>query len=277
MGKSYIWYICLIGFLCLGFSSTGILQIVGSNYDISERSEGGEYTTVYSSRVSGSTDSGGWGGYGYDAGYSTVSQLIPRLEDNGNTGSQAEATDALQGITSRVTVHRGATKERISRYISYKEATYSPHAVANKIPNIPTEKQLIAMRNLGIIFFDPLREYYGVPIYINSFFRSKELNQLVKGTIFSDHMCNKGVAALDIDMDGHKGPSNNTLFHHILGNHRFYKLIAEFPVKGKIKWVHISISLNDVQNGERNVYIATYSGKRTVYLPYRGNERLINR
>lgn len=133
------------------------------------------------------------------------------------------------------------------------------------------------MRNLGVVFFDPLREYYGVPIYINSFFRSKQLNTLVKGTIYSDHMCDRGVAALDIDMDGHKGPSNNALFHYILGNYRFYKLIAEFPVKGKIKWVHVSISLNDIQNGERNVYIATYSGKRTVYLPYKGNERLINR
>lgn len=280
MGKTYIWSICLASLLCFSFS--GIRQSESSYKDKYSYSEvrNSEYTKgegFHSSRISSTGNSSGWNRLRQTTRYPAISESTLRFSDNGDTGSQAQAVDTEKRQSSTISVYGGASQEQISKYITYKEATYSPQAKAHNIPNVPNEHHLKAMRNLGVTFFDPLREYFNTPIYINSFFRSKELNTKVGGAIYSDHMCEREVAAIDIGMNGHKGPTNNQIFHYILGNNRFYKLIAEFPAKGKIRWVHVSISLRDEQNGERNVFIAQLIGKRKVYLPYKGNERLISR
>ncbi len=80
------------------------------------------------------------------------------------------------------------SSKKISEHISYKEATYS--ATANKlgIENIPNEKELKCMQKVAKEVFEPLREWVGCPIRVNSMFRSEELNSALKGSKTSSHL-----------------------------------------------------------------------------------------
>ena len=195
--------------------------------------------------------------------------------NNRNISETTTSTNIDGMYFGELVFHPGAQPNKISKYISYREATESKTAIANGIDNKPTPLQLISMQNLGVNLFDKIREHFKVPIFISSFFRSTQLNKRVGGAVYSDHMASNGSAGLDIDMDGRYGPTNNELFFYVKNNLRFYKLIAEFPKNGKPQWVHISYSETELNNNEKNVFIAVSSGGRTRYLPYKGNEHLI--
>ena len=119
--------------------------------------------------------------------------------------------------------------------------------------------------------FDPLREWVGGPVKVNSIFRSPKLNAAIGGSKSSQHMANKG-AAMDIDDNyGHK--SNLEMFYHIKDNIKFDQLIAEFPSKGEPSWIHVSYNEG---NNRGNVLIATKINKKTTYLLFEGNEHYLN-
>ena len=59
----------------------------------------------------------------------------------------------------------------ISKHISDKEGVYSVTAIRRGIDNIPNEEQLNNMKLLAEKVFEPLREWVGGPIKINSFFQ----------------------------------------------------------------------------------------------------------
>ena len=84
----------------------------------------------------------------------------------------------------------------ISKHISYKEGVYSNTATRRGIDNTPNNEQLDNMNLIADNIFEPLRQYVGGPIKINSFFRSPELNTAIGGSGKSQHC--KG-QALDID------------------------------------------------------------------------------
>ena len=67
--------------------------------------------------------------------------------------------------------------ERISKNISYKEGVYSITANRLGLENKPNEEQLANMKTVAEKVFQPLRNWVGGPIKINSFFRSHELNK----------------------------------------------------------------------------------------------------
>lgn len=119
----------------------------------------------------------------------------------------------------------------ICKYISYNEATFSPTAVSNKIVNEPNSNQLIAMQLVGVRCFDPLREWYGKPIKVNSFFRNEALNKAVNGAKGSQHT--KGQA---IDLTGGSKEENKKLFEWAKDNLDFDQVINEKDYS----WVHIS-------------------------------------
>lgn len=216
---------------------------------------------------------GPWNSSRHDNVYESKGRLDINRDSDWKVGETYDKKDSSRNIG----VHAGVQyPNKISKYISFKEATYSSTAVSKGISNNPDQNQLKLLINLGVNFFDKLREYYKVPLYINSFFRSAALNKVVGGAIYSDHMADGDVAGIDIDMDGKKGPTNNKMFHYIKGNMPYYKLIAEFPVNGLIRWVHVSYSSDEEKNKERNTYIAKMIGKRKAYLPYKGNEKLIS-
>lgn len=164
-------------------------------------------------------------------------------------------------------------KHKISPHISYKEAVRSATAIRKGIDNTPSILNLYNMKNLAYNFFEPLRDHFGVPLYVSSFFRSKALNEEVGGAKYSDHLSVKDTSAIDIDQDvfPQYGVTNNDLFHYIKDNMKFYKLIGEFPNRnGKLSWVHISYSTNDKKNNKRTVLISYKDQYNdTVYMSYK--------
>ena len=153
----------------------------------------------------------------------------------------------------------------ISNHITYLEGTHSDTAKSKGIANIPNEVQLAAMRLVAEKCFEPLREWYGKPIRINSFFRSVELNKAVKGSKTSDHV--KGMA---IDLDA--GIDNNKLFNYIRENLEFDQVIAEFPINGISSWIHVSYK--ELGN-RKQVIVAKKINNKTIYIPYKSDKDLI--
>ena len=123
--------------------------------------------------------------------------------------------------------------ERISKHISFIEATQSPTAVKLGINNNPDKAQLEAMKLVAEKCFEPLRLWYNKPIKINSFFRSDLLNRAVKGSLTSQHK--KGEA---IDLDAGSKEENKKLFDWIKANLDFDQVINEY----NYSWVHVSYS-----------------------------------
>ena len=145
--------------------------------------------------------------------------------------------------------------KRISKHISYKEAVGSNYAKQKGIKNKPNEEQVENMKLLAEKVFEPLREWVGCPIRVNSMFRSLELNTALKGSKTSSHM--KG-EAMDITSMG--GKSNLEMFHYIKDNLEFDQLIWEFGKEPK--WLHVSFNKD---NNRKQVLVTK---KRGVYYTY---------
>ena len=133
-------------------------------------------------------------------------------------------------------------KKKISKYISFAEATKSETAKRLDIKNTPTEEHLENMMLVAEKVFEPLREYAGHPIGVNSFYRSPELNKAIKGSVTSSH---KIGAAIDLNSLGDK--SNKELFDFIMENLTFDQLIWEYGSNSNPRWVHVSY-LNEKDN-----------------------------
>lgn len=119
----------------------------------------------------------------------------------------------------------------ISKHITYKEATFSATATRLKLSNDPTEQHLKAMKLVAEKCFEPLREWYGEPLRINSFYRGNALNKAVKGSKTSQHC--KGEA---IDIDAGSIDENEKIYNWIKENLEFTQLINEY----NFSWVHVS-------------------------------------
>ena len=124
----------------------------------------------------------------------------------------------------------------ISKHISYKEATHSATALRRGLDNTPNDEQLKCMEEVAENLFEPLREWVGGPIKVNSFFRGEPVNTAIGGSTRSQHM--KG-QAIDIDDTfGHK--TNAEMYHYIKDNLDFDQLIWEFGDDKNPNWLHIS-------------------------------------
>jgi hypothetical protein len=130
----------------------------------------------------------------------------------------------------------------ISKHITIKEATQSATATRLKIDNTPSAEVLANMKLVAEKCFEPLREWYGKPITINSFYRSPALNKAVKGAKNSDHV--KGMA---IDLDAGSNSENLKLFNWLKDNVEYKQLIHEYGDKSGPEWVHISYDPKDLR------------------------------
>tara|TARA_B100000900_G_scaffold107767_1_gene89707 strand:+ start:1721 stop:2176 length:456 start_codon:yes stop_codon:yes gene_type:complete len=144
----------------------------------------------------------------------------------------------------------------ISKNISYKEGVYSNTAIRRGIDNVPNEEQLSNMKLLAEKVFQPLREWVGKPIKINSFFRSPELNTAIGGSSKSQHC--KG-QAIDID-DTFGYVSNAEMYHWIKENLDFDQMIWEFGDDDNPNWVHVSY-VSPKQNRNRCLKAYKENGK----------------
>lgn len=125
--------------------------------------------------------------------------------------------------------------KNISKYISYEESVTSQTATRNKIINVPNAEQLICMQVVATKCFDVVREHFGVPLRVSSFFRNLLLNNSIGGVKSSQHC--KGQA---IDMQGMGGVTNKMIFDFIKENLDFDQLIWEFGNDENPAWVHVS-------------------------------------
>lgn len=125
---------------------------------------------------------------------------------------------------------------KISDHITYAEAIHSQTAKRKGIDNTPNPNQIEAMRLLAEKVFEPLREWVGGPIKVNSFFRSPELNTKIGGSKTSQHC--KG-QAIDID-DVYGYKTNSEMYHWIKENLSFDQMIWEFGTDTQPNWVHVS-------------------------------------
>lgn len=149
--------------------------------------------------------------------------------------------------------------EKISKHISYKEGTRSITALRKGINNTPNDYELTNMEAVAANIFEPLREWVGGPIKINSFFRCEELNTAIGGSSNSQHCQGR---AIDIDDTyGHK--TNAEMFEYIRTNLNFDQIIWEFGTDTNPDWVHVSY-VSEEQNRNRCLKASRENGK-TVY------------
>lgn len=129
------------------------------------------------------------------------------------------------------------------KYFSYSEFFKSDVAEKHQVKNIPDDAQLSqVLDNIKALVsnvLDPLRAMIGQPIIITSGYRSKRLNELVNGSIFSQHMSGK---AADIRVQGYTPEQMHMVYCAIRMYYDFDQLIL-YPYKNII---HIS------WNGDKN-------------------------
>lgn len=117
------------------------------------------------------------------------------------------------------------------KYFTIEEMTKSSTAKANGIDNTPSEEGVLKLQKLIEAILDPLREWWGGPIKVNSGYRCEALNEAVGGSPTSQH---KLYEAVDITVGTKKG--NEKLFNYIKDNLPFDQLINE----SNFSWVHVS-------------------------------------
>lgn len=132
---------------------------------------------------------------------------------------------------------------KISEHISYDEATKSETAKEKGILNVPTTTELDSMMLVAEKIFEPIRKYFGKPLSVNSFYRSKELNKAIGGAESSQHCIGEA-----IDIDGKNLVSNLDIGNWAIHNLDFDELIFEGWQNNTFAWIHISFK----KNGNRN-------------------------
>lgn len=96
------------------------------------------------------------------------------------------------------------------KYFSIKEMTKSNTATAKGIDNTPDQTITDNLTKLIEAVLDPLREWYGKPIIVNSGYRCEALNKAIGGAKSSQHMLGE---AADITVGSKE--ENEKLFDYI--------------------------------------------------------------
>ena len=147
---------------------------------------------------------------------------------------------------------------KLTEHITYAEGCHSYTAKKLGIPNIPNEYEMWNMVVIGTHIFEPLREWVGGAIKINSFYRSRELNKAIGGSSKSMHCEGR---AIDID-DVYGRKTNAEMFEYIRKELDFDQLIWEFGDDQNPDWVHVS-------------YVDQDSNRKQVLRAYRENGGVI--
>ena len=128
---------------------------------------------------------------------------------------------------------------KLTKNFSLEELTASGTATRLKINNTPNDTQLQNLRRLAELL-QQVRDHFNAPVFINSGFRNKALNDACGSSDKSQHLL--GCAA-DIRISG---ISPRQGVHAIIKSGiPFDQIICEFD-----SWIHISVS-NDPQDPPR--------------------------
>lgn len=149
---------------------------------------------------------------------------------------------------------------KISKHFTLMEMTMSTTAKRLGIDNTPSSEAIQSMKLLAERVLEPIREYIGEPVRINSGYRSVELNKKVGGSKTSQHCLGE---AADIFCFN----KNSEIFHFIKNNLEFDQLIWEFGDEHEPDWVHVSYRENRMRG---QVLIANKRNGKTAYEEYVG-------
>lgn len=119
-------------------------------------------------------------------------------------------------------------------YFTIKEMTNSSMAKSYQIDNEPKEEYVKENLKKIMYILDLTRVYIGKPIYINSGYRCKKLNEMVGGVINSMHT--KGLAA---DFRTEFSPDIETMYNYL--NIRKEKFQITELIKHE-RFIHMAVS-----------------------------------
>lgn len=118
-------------------------------------------------------------------------------------------------------------------YFTIKEMTKSQTAKLYHIDNTPTKKEIENLKKVMYIL-DMVRVYMGKPIFINSGYRCKKLNEKVGGVQKSMHT--RGLAA---DFRTEKEEDISMMFEFLKKNQKDFKIIELINYK---TFIHVGVS-----------------------------------
>lgn len=122
------------------------------------------------------------------------------------------------------------------KHFKLDELITSSTATSHRVDNTPNEEITNNLIQLVDNILDPLREAYGKPIIVTSGYRSKKLNDILKGSKTSQHCYGQ---AVDIRTKEDTPKENKKLFDLIQKlNLPYDQLIDEY----NYNWVHVSYS-----------------------------------
>lgn len=148
----------------------------------------------------------------------------------------------------------------LTKNFTLAEMTKSETALRLGLDNEPNEQQLAALTTLCEKILQPVRDYYGMGVKVNSALRTLPVNRAIGSGDSSHHV--RGMAA-DIEIPG---IPNAELAEWIAEHLEFTQLILEFYTPGvhDSGWVHVSYVPEDLK---KQVLTATKREGKTVYLP----------
>ena len=138
---------------------------------------------------------------------------------------------------------------KLSKNLTYAEAIASQTATRHKIKNIPTPNVLKRMVLVANNVFQPIRDHFNTPIRVSSFFRNTKVNQLVGGSLSSQHISGEA-----IDLQGTNGLTNAEIFYFVKDNLDFDQLIWEHGTINEPAWVHVSYRSFDRGKNRKQVF-----------------------
>lgn len=130
-----------------------------------------------------------------------------------------------------------------TKYFKVEEFIHSETAEKLGIDNTPTDNEIIENIQYTMEYLNKVREEFGEPIYVNSGYRCKALNEAVGGSKNSYHM-----TGLAVDLRW-----NPKLFDFMMSNCHFDKLIRE--KSKKTFWIHVQLKRNPEEEQNKIIYM----------------------
>ena len=126
---------------------------------------------------------------------------------------------------------------RITKNFTLDELCYSETAVKKGLANVPDKNQVQNLITLAIKLLQPVRDLYGKPMYVNSGFRSPEVNKAVGGKISSDHLQGKSA---DV-----RANNPRELFNLVRNSKLSFDQLILYP-----SFVHMSFRSAEINRGQ---------------------------
>ncbi len=118
--------------------------------------------------------------------------------------------------------------EKISKYFTMGEATYSSTAIRRGIKNTPSWSERTNIRYTARRL-DEVREILGRPVVVSSWFRSARLNRAVGGSSSSGHR--KGMA---VDIILKKGSAGKKEYERVKNRLESFDQLIYYPRRGHL-------------------------------------------